>query len=51
MQMNDVLTQIKTFDWKKHEVRLKEFVQKKPIIVGLSVVGLLLLMAQEILMT
>jgi len=43
MQMSDVLTQIKTFDWKKHEARLKEFVQKKPIIVGLSVVGLLLL--------
>lgn len=41
MQMNEVITQIKTFDWRKHEARIKEIVQKKPIFVGLAVVGIL----------
>jgi hypothetical protein len=43
MQMNEVLTQIKTFGWKKHEARLKELVQQKPILAGLAVIGVLLL--------
>ncbi|MBX3032908.1 MAG: TraB/VirB10 family protein [Bdellovibrionaceae bacterium] len=43
MQTSDVITQIRSFDWKKHEARLKEFTQQKPILVGLAVVGLLLI--------
>ncbi|MBX3041379.1 MAG: TraB/VirB10 family protein [Bdellovibrionaceae bacterium] len=43
MQMNEIVTQIKSFDWKKHEARIKEIVQKKPIFVGLAVVGVLLI--------
>lgn len=39
MQMNEVILRIKSFDWKKHEARIKEIVQKKPIFVGLAVVG------------
>lgn len=43
MQMNGIITQIKSFDWKKHEARIKEIVQKKPIFMGLAVVGVLLI--------
>ncbi|MFN9066710.1 MAG: hypothetical protein ACK5V3_05735, partial [Bdellovibrionales bacterium] len=42
MNAENILVQIKSFDWKKHHLRIKEFTQKKPIIVGLSVVGVLL---------
>lgn len=42
MPMNAIVTQIKSFDWKKHEARIKEIVQKKPLFVGLAVVGILL---------
>lgn len=41
MQMDNVIAQIKTFDWKKHQARIKEFAQQKPILVGLAVVGVL----------
>lgn len=43
MQMSEAVAQIKAFNWKKHEARIKEIVQKKPIIVGISAVGFLLL--------
>lgn len=43
MQMSEIVTQIKSFDWKKHEARIKEIVQKKPIFVGFAVVGVLLI--------
>lgn len=42
MNAENILVQIKSFDWKKHHLRIKELTQKKPIIVGLSVVGVLL---------
>jgi len=41
MQMNNVITQIQSFDWKKHQGRIKEIMQKKPILVGLVVVAIL----------
>lgn len=41
MQVSNVIEQFKAFDWKKHETRLKEFAQAKPILVGLMVVGVL----------
>lgn len=41
MQMDNVIAQMKTFDWKKHQTRIKELAQKKPILVGLAVVGVL----------
>ncbi len=41
MQMDNFISQIKTFDWKKHQTRIKELAQQKPILVGLGVVGLL----------
>ena len=43
MNAENILVQIKSFDWKKHHLRIKELTQKKPIIVGLSVVGVLLI--------
>lgn len=43
MQMNDAILRVKEIDWKKHEKRIKDLVQKNPILVGLSVVALLLL--------
>ena len=43
MQMNDVIVRVKEIDWKKHEKRIKDLVQKNPILIGLSVVALLLL--------
>ena len=42
MRMNDVIVRMKSFDWKKHETRLKELIQRKPIFVGLIVLGFLL---------
>jgi conjugal transfer pilus assembly protein TraB len=43
MQMNEVIVRVKEIDWKKHEKRIKDLVQKNPILIGLSVVALLLL--------
>ena len=43
MQMNEVIVRVKEIDWKKHEKRIKELVERKPILIGLSVVALLLL--------
>ncbi len=43
MPMSNVLTKVKAFDWKKHEARLKEIAQQKPILVGFAVVAFLLL--------
>ncbi len=42
MNAENILVQIKSFDWKKHQLRIKELTQKKPIIVGLFVIGVLL---------
>lgn len=42
MNAENILVQIKSFDWKKHYLRIKELAHKKPIVVGLSVIGLLL---------
>ena len=42
MQAATIRTEIQSIDWQKHTVRLHELVQKKPIVVGLSVVGFLL---------
>jgi hypothetical protein len=42
MSAENILVQIRSFDWKKHQLRMKELTQKKPIIVGLSVIGVLL---------
>lgn len=41
MQMDNVISQIKTFDWKKHQERIKDLTQKKPIVVGLVVIATL----------
>lgn len=43
MQMNEAILRVKEIDWKKHEKRIKDLVQKNPILVGLFVVALLLL--------
>ena len=43
MQMNEVILRVRKIDWKKHERRIKDLVQKNPILVGVSVVALLLL--------
>lgn len=42
MQMNEAIMQIKSFDWKKHEARVKEIMHKKPLLMGLAVLGILL---------
>lgn len=45
--MEQVLTKFRSFreiDWKKHEARLKELVQKKPLLVGGISLGFLLLL-------
>ena len=42
MNAETILVQIKSFDWQKHQLRIKDLVQKKPIVVGLSVTGVLL---------
>lgn len=42
MNAENILVQIKSFDWKKHHLRIKELTHKKPIVVGLSVIGVLL---------
>ncbi len=42
MELSQVMNRVKEFDWKKHEGRLKEIVQKKPLAVGMGVIGLLL---------
>ena len=41
MEMNQVLVKIKTFDWKKHEARIKELIHKKPLAVGLGILVVL----------
>lgn len=41
MQMSNVISQIRSFDWRKHETRIKEFAKQKPIVVGLAIVGVL----------
>lgn len=43
MQMNNVIAQIKSFDWKKHEARIKEFAKQRPVPVGIVVVVLIAL--------
>lgn len=43
MQMNEAILRVKEIDWKKHEKRIKDLIQKNPILVGLSIVALLLL--------
>lgn len=42
MQVNEAIMRIKEIDWRKHEKRIKDLVQKNPVLVGLSVVTLLL---------
>lgn len=44
MEMTKVLDSIKSFDWKRHEERVEELVKTKPLIVGGSVLGFLLLL-------
>ena len=43
MEMILILERMKSFDLSKHGARLKELVQKKPLVVGGGVLGLLLL--------
>ena len=43
MEMSEVLLKVKSFDWKKHQTRLRELVQKKPLLVGASVLFVLLI--------
>lgn len=43
MEMTKVLDSFKSFDWKRHEERLKEIVKTKPLLVGGGVLGVLLL--------
>lgn len=43
MEMSNVVSQIKSFDWRKHQERIKEFSKQKPIFVGLAVLGFLVL--------
>ena len=42
MELSQVMNRVREFDWKKHETRVKEIVQKKPVAVGAGVLGLLL---------
>ncbi len=42
MNVSHFTKQIKSIDWKKHEVRFKDLVQKKPLYVALSVLFILL---------
>lgn len=44
MQMNNVIAQIKSFDWKKHEARIKAFAKQRPVPVGIVVVVLIALL-------
>ena len=41
MQIDNVIAQIKSFDWKKHQTRIKELAQQRPILMGLAVLALL----------
>jgi hypothetical protein len=43
MQMNEAILRVKEFDWKKHQARIKELIQNKPILVGVGVLAVLLL--------
>jgi conjugal transfer pilus assembly protein TraB len=42
MQVNEAIMRVKEIDWRKHEKRIKDLVQKNPVLVGLLVVMLLL---------
>lgn len=43
MGFAEMIENVKAVDWKKHESRLKELVQKKPALIGGIVLGVLLL--------
>lgn len=43
MNTSLLLERVKSFDWKKHEARVRELAQKKPILVGIAAVAVLLL--------
>ena len=43
MQISEAVNGIKDFDWNKHKGRLKNLVEKKPVLVGLGALGVLLL--------
>ncbi len=42
MKVENLFMQVRSFDWKKHQIRLQERIHKKPIVVGLLVIGVLL---------
>ncbi|MBX9767207.1 MAG: TraB/VirB10 family protein [Bdellovibrionales bacterium] len=42
MGLNQVLNRIKEVNWKKHETRIRDLVQRKPLVIGAGVLGLLL---------
>ncbi len=42
MNMNQAVQRFQSVDWKKHESRIKEMVQKKPLYVGLAALIILL---------
>lgn len=41
MNMNTAIQKVQSIDWKKHEVRIKDLIQKKPLYVALSVLVIL----------
>lgn len=43
MQVNEAIMRVKEIDWKKHEKRIKDLVQRNPVLVGLLVGTLLLI--------
>lgn len=43
MNANNIFSEIRSFNWKKHNLRIKELIQQKPIVVGLGTVVILLI--------